>query len=492
MIDDTPVFIHRQSKTNKGSYANSDKDTPTRNIPNTMTSSQTCSSMRMFMLMFMILIGMVMWSDLEFFSYQNAYLAQQNQDQSFLALGDDLGNGMVHMVTNSSKIVNTSDGLGAFHQLLATFDWSKPWAEEEWQRFFLGLIEFNYQEPRVAINSACSPPALLTSDEIRCEDYPTAQFKEKRKQPAKIGHAIQFGFDVDTLEVHLNELYDVVDKFFIVEWTESHNAQFNPKPLSWERVKKQPRFRKFEHKVVHLILDDLDTAAAASRGSTMWTREVYQETLRWQKIVLWNNRTSYFGPDDVIGLGDTDEIASRRNVELVKHCAMGKASLDIGIWFPFGNVGYAFRSDFPVPGHQYTLGDPTFWTFASATEYHRVTRKIPSRMRGKSMSYLLGGIHMSHYSYLPPRIIKSLTATEAGARDGLWAELADAFNSNNLAGLEAKLALPNRKANKRIKPLSEIPAKSLEGIVYHPWFYECNRARYPRWEWKSDSRLGVL
>jgi hypothetical protein len=99
---------------------------------------------------------------------------------------------------------------------------------------------------------------------------------------------------------------------------------------------------------------------------------------------------------------------------------------------------------------------------------------------------------MSHYSYLPPRIIKDLTATEGGARDRLWVELADAFNSNKLTAWEAKLALPNGRPNSRVKPLSEIPAKELEGIVYHPSFYECNRARYPRWEWKSDSRLGVM
>ena len=420
-------------------------------------------------------------------------MADQNQDpssvQAILEEEDALIDNGVRTEVNTR-----SDGQGAFHQFLATFQWNKPWAEDEWQSFFLGLSDFNYMEPQVAIDSTCLPPALLTPDEIRCEDYPTAQFKGKRKQPAKVGHAIQFGFDVDTLEIHLNELYDVVDKFFIVEWTESHNAQFNPKPLCWEQVKKQPRFRKFQHKVVHLILDDLDTAVAdsISNSKKMFAREVYQENLRWQKIILWNNRTNFFGPDDVIGLGDTDEIASRRNVELVKHCVMGKPSLDIGIWFPFGNVNYAFRSDFPLRGHPYTLGDPTFWTLASATEYHRVTKNSPSRMRGYSMSYLLGGIHMTHYSYLPPRIIKSLTATEAGARNSLWVELGNAFNSNSVAAFEAKLALPYGHPNKRVKPLSEIAAKDLEGIVYYPWFYQCNRARYPRWEWKSDSRLGVL
>jgi hypothetical protein len=455
-----------------------------------MASSKTSL---VFMFIFMILIGMVIWSIRVLSFYQNEPFTVENQ-----ASGDALGNGVHSMVANCSEGINNNntnydDGRGPFHHFLATFDWSKPWAgEDEWHRFFWGLFEFNIQEPLVAIDSTCSPPALLKPDEIRCEDYPTAKFTGKRGQPAKIGHAIQLGFDVDTLEVHLNELYDVLDKFFIVEWTESHNAQFNPKPLTWERVKEQPRFHKFQDKVVHLILDDLDTAAVTG-DSGMWTREDYQELLRWQKIMLWNNRTSFFSPDDVIGLGDTDEIASRRNVELVKHCAMGTKSLDVGIWFPFGNIGYAFRSDFPVRGHPYTLGDPTFWTFASATEYHRLTKKRPTRMRGKSMSYLLGGLHMSHYSYLPPRIIKSLTASESiNARNILWDGLAKAFNSNNLTAWEANIALPYGHPNPKVKPLSEIPAKLLEGIVYHPWFYECNRARYPRWEWKSDSRLGVL
>jgi hypothetical protein len=204
----------------------------------------------------------------------------------------------------------------------------------------------------VAINLTCLPPALLTPDDIRCEDCPTAQSKGKqRKQPAKVRHAIQLGFDVDALEVHLNELHDVVDKFFIVKWTGSHCAHFNPKPLSWERVKTQPRFHKFQDKVVHLMLDDLDAAAVANSDSRMWTCEVHQETSRWQKIILWNNRTNFFDTDDVIGFGDADEIASRHNVELVKHCTMRKPSLDIGIWFPFGNVECAFQSGFPVRGH---------------------------------------------------------------------------------------------------------------------------------------------
>ena len=192
---------------------------------------RAASPARMAILIFMICIGLACRPIMDFSIYQKAYMADQNQDpssvQAFLEEEDALIDNGVRTEVNTR-----SDGQGAFHQFLATFQWNKPWAEDEWQSFFLGLSDFNYMEPQVAIDSTCLPPALLTPDEIRCEDYPTAQFKGKRKQPAKVGHAIQFGFDVDTLEIHLNELYDVVDKFFIVEWTESHNAQFNPKPLS--------------------------------------------------------------------------------------------------------------------------------------------------------------------------------------------------------------------------------------------------------------------
>ena len=102
-------------------------------------------------------------------------------------------------------------------------------------------------------------PKLLESKEVDCSQYPDAFLPEKRESSARIGHMIQLGFDVDTLKVHLNELADVVDYFFITEWTDSHNKQVSHKPLTWEAIKKQPRFEKFQDKVVHFILDDVDT-----------------------------------------------------------------------------------------------------------------------------------------------------------------------------------------------------------------------------------------
>ena len=39
-------------------------------------------------------------------------------------------------------------------------------------------------------------------------------------------------------------------------------AQNIRKPLLWERLKSQPRFRRFTDKVVHIVLDDVDVLAA--------------------------------------------------------------------------------------------------------------------------------------------------------------------------------------------------------------------------------------
>jgi hypothetical protein len=43
-----------------------------------------------------------------------------------------------------------------------------------------------------------------------------------------------FGYDVDTLEVHLHEAYDVADHFFLLEATTTHHNG-NRKTLIWQR-----------------------------------------------------------------------------------------------------------------------------------------------------------------------------------------------------------------------------------------------------------------
>ena len=58
--------------------------------------------------------------------------------------------------------------------------------------------------------------------------------------------------ELDLLEIRLNILDSVVDKFVIVEATETFMGQ--PKPLYYEENKE--RFVKWKDKIVHYVVDD--------------------------------------------------------------------------------------------------------------------------------------------------------------------------------------------------------------------------------------------
>ena len=116
---------------------------------------------------------------------------------------------------------------------LSDFLFKYPWTkfegsiESECEKFYRqklidGVQKYAFQEPLVNINSSCYPPALIDPKNITCSDYPNAFLPNKYKDPVKVAHAIQLGFDADSLEIHLNEIYDVIDYFFILEATHVH------------------------------------------------------------------------------------------------------------------------------------------------------------------------------------------------------------------------------------------------------------------------------
>ena len=110
-----------------------------------------------------------------------------------------------------------------------------------------------------------------------------------------------------------------------------------------------------------MVIDDSEYAQTKRREGdreNAWALESLQERLRWEKIKEWNQYTKAFSGDDLIGFGDADEIASRENIQLLKNCPLKYSTIDVGIWFPFGRMDQAFKSDFPISRqkHPYTLG----------------------------------------------------------------------------------------------------------------------------------------
>ncbi len=114
---------------------------------------------------------------------------------------------------------------------------------------------------------------------------------KKLEKQGKVYDCFPFFNELDILEVRLNELDPVVDKFVIVEGTRTYTN--GPKPLYFQENKE--RFAKFAHKIIHVVVDDLPT-----EGDT-WNRE------RHQRDCISRGLTDCVD-GDIIMISDADEI----------------------------------------------------------------------------------------------------------------------------------------------------------------------------------------
>jgi hypothetical protein len=185
---------------------------------------------------------------------------------------------------NFSSAIETRDHTAILGHVASLIDWLTPYV---------------VKGPLNPINTSCIPPPLRSKDKLNCA-------LGLSSHPKKIGLLIQFGFEVDTLEIHLNELADTVDKVFLIESTRTHGGMFR-KPLIWEEIKSQDRFTRFLPKIVHFIVDDADLAnitnlSVPNNSSFNWNSEQLQEKLRWTKFIEWNIATGFFNGTDLLGM----------------------------------------------------------------------------------------------------------------------------------------------------------------------------------------------
>lgn len=107
----------------------------------------------------------------------------------------------------------------------------------------------------------------------------------------KIYDCSLFRNELELLEIRLNELYDVVDHFVIVEST--HTFQNEPKELvlknNWDK------FAKWHDKIIHVIVDDMPNTGNA------WHNDHHQRNSILRGLVDADD-------NDIIIIGDGDEI----------------------------------------------------------------------------------------------------------------------------------------------------------------------------------------
>ena len=107
-----------------------------------------------------------------------------------------------------------------------------------------------------------------------------------------------FNTELDVLEIRLNEMYDVVDKFILVEGEYTHQGK--KKPLCfWEN---KNRFSQFKDKIIHI-----NATSVLGQNNGSWTNEHNQ-----RNALL---KYSGYKDGDYITICDVDEILKKEVVQ---------------------------------------------------------------------------------------------------------------------------------------------------------------------------------
>jgi len=109
--------------------------------------------------------------------------------------------------------------------------------------------------------------------------------------------------ELDILEIRLNILKDVVDKFVLVEATLTHQGK--KKPLYYEENK--GRYKEFADRIIHIVIDDYPPY----EGKSAWTLERYQREMITRG---WKNCSK----GDIILVSDVDEIPNPEAIRAYK------------------------------------------------------------------------------------------------------------------------------------------------------------------------------
>lgn len=347
------------------------------------------------------------------------------------------------------------------------------------------MMPFVLMEPshKEAINDTV--PTLAPVPEACFENKHV--FAGPRQKPVKMIDVFKLGYEADVLETRLWEYIDVADYVVIVECELSLLGV--PKVLVWDKLRKQQRFKPFQEKVLHLVFEISEITGRKNGDKTdvqeQWAVEDREYELLKTRLPDILNKLQVNTDNVVVNYGDVDEITSRRNMHLMKHCEPRQLPVDSGIWFPMGRLDRAFSTDWPTAAGSYSFGDPTFQNLSN----------FVGLGRGKSGMYLLGGMHMSDYNYLPFRLMKVLSNSDADGIPDSWLHLLRRGHTQKLFDDLSNMEAPVFPASRReriitLKALYDL-SPTYKQMVYTPWFLDANPARYPLWYGQEDRRVYI-
>jgi hypothetical protein len=117
----------------------------------------------------------------------------------------------------------------------------------------------------------------------------------------KIYDCFTFFNELDILDIRLQELYDTVDHFVLVEANQSHSGK--PKEYIFENNK--DRFEKYLDKIIHIKIDDFPDTKDS------WVREKFQR-------YCINRGLTELTPEDIVIVSDCDEIPRAEALQMIK------------------------------------------------------------------------------------------------------------------------------------------------------------------------------
>lgn len=117
----------------------------------------------------------------------------------------------------------------------------------------------------------------------------------------KIFDCFIFYNELDILELRLEELYDVVDKFVLVE----ANCTFSGNMKPWFYLENKDRYSKYNDKIIYIQVEDMPQSQNA------WDREKFQRNAISRSFPL-------FEDNDIILISDVDEIPRQDIVNNIK------------------------------------------------------------------------------------------------------------------------------------------------------------------------------
>lgn len=139
----------------------------------------------------------------------------------------------------------------------------------------------------------------------------------------KVYDCFTFYNELDLLEIRLNELYDDVDYFVLVE--SKKTFQNNPKPLYY--FENLNRFTKFNSKIIRLEIPEYHFT------NSTWVNEAKS----WNYLINGLNEAK---DEDIIMISALDEIPKKETLQLVKNNSIFPCCVVMDLYYFYLNTKY--------------------------------------------------------------------------------------------------------------------------------------------------------